>query len=227
LQQIGDLIDKDDAVSVERLRGMLTMRRAALEQELMDTQFQLASVEARLRQIEAEGRPSPYEIVVKAVEPVAVASLRQVVPTVGEVGYYCDHLYGTLYQSLAEARIAALEPEITLYHALEYRETDLDMETAVAVDPRNLAAAPPNAPFSLYELPALETAATLVFKGSFHAVVHPILALLGWIAEHGRVPDGPLRELHLSGPAHLADAAPEPPVIELQMPVRLNEEDEP
>ena len=54
LQQIGDLLAKDDQLPVERLRGMLMLRRAEIERELQEKQFQLAFV----KMIEAEiGKP--------------------------------------------------------------------------------------------------------------------------------------------------------------------------
>ena len=94
LQEIGDLLGGGNALPPEQLRGMLMLRRVELERELEERRWQLASVEARLQQIEQENEPDPYEIVVKSVEPLPVASLRLVIPTVQEVGYYCQTLYG-------------------------------------------------------------------------------------------------------------------------------------
>jgi DNA-binding transcriptional MerR regulator/effector-binding domain-containing protein len=223
LQQIHDLLDKDGDLPVERLRGMLTLRRAEIEQELLAKQLQLASVEARLQQIELEGKPSPYEIVVKEVEPLAVASVRQIVPQVTQMGFYCEQLYASLYRQLAAVGIEPEELEVTLYHVPEYVETNLDTEMAVAVDSRYLGQPPAGVGFQLYELPPVGQAATLVYHGPFEELTPAVLALLGWVAACGRVPDGPLRELHLSGPAHKygEQAAP---VLELQMPVRMVEE---
>jgi DNA-binding transcriptional MerR regulator len=223
LQQVGDLLARDDQLSVARLRGMLTLRRAEIEQELVEKQLQLAAVEARLRQIEQEGKPSPYEVVIKTVEPVTVASLRATAATIGEVGFFCERLYGSLYESLARVGITPQEPEITLYHTQEYRETDLDMETAVVIpaDARPLRGEPD---FTINRLPSIDTAATLVYQGPFHTLQFPILALLNWVADCGRIPDGPLRELHLSGRAHVDGVEQEAPVIELQLPVRMAEE---
>jgi DNA-binding transcriptional MerR regulator len=90
LQQIADLLGDRNDLPVEQLRGMLILRQAAIAQELEEKQWQLAGVAARLQQIEQEAQPSPYEIVVKSVAPLAVASVRQMVPTMNEVGYYCN-----------------------------------------------------------------------------------------------------------------------------------------
>lgn len=64
---------------------MLALRRVELERELEEKRWQLTSVEARLQQIQQENEPDPYEIVVKALEPTPVASLRHVSPTVIQV----------------------------------------------------------------------------------------------------------------------------------------------
>jgi effector-binding domain-containing protein len=61
--------------------------------------------------------------------------------------------------------------------------------------------------------------AALVFEGPFEEVIGPIQALLRWIGMHRHAPAGPLREVHLSGPAHSVNAGASLPVIELQAPI--------
>ena len=76
LAQIADLLRKDDKLPPEQLRGMLVLRQAELERELGEKRWQLAQVEARLQQIEQENNPDPYEVVIKGLGSVPVASLR-------------------------------------------------------------------------------------------------------------------------------------------------------
>ena len=219
LQEIGDLLGGGNALPPEQLRGMLMLRRVELERELEERRWQLASVEARLQQIEQENEPDPYEIVVKSVEPLPVASLRLVIPTVQEVGYYCQTLYGQLYRQLATAGVAWGGPELTLYHNDEYTETDIDMEVAAPVDGALVDAAPSVDHLAFRELPGHDLVAALVFEGQFEEVIGPIQALLRWIGMHRHAPAGPLRELHLSGPAHADEGSKALPVIELQAPI--------
>ncbi|MCB0148878.1 MAG: MerR family transcriptional regulator, partial [Caldilineaceae bacterium] len=73
LQEIADLLGDGSEVPVDQLRGMLVLRRKELERELADKRWQLASVEARLQQIEQENDPDPYEVIVKSLEPLPVA----------------------------------------------------------------------------------------------------------------------------------------------------------
>lgn len=220
LEQIAQLLEDEDELSVEKLRGMLLVRRADLKLELQNKHQQLAEVEARLRQIEQAGQPSPYEILIKAVPAQPVASIRQIVPTVGEMDYYCRTMYQQLYAALARRGITPLQPEITLYHAEEYTEIDLDVETAVAIQPKHLQHAPHDDGPTFRELPASELTAALIYEGPFGEMMPAILALLAYIGAHRHTAAGPMRELHLSSPAHDADGVAQAnPVIELQVPI--------
>lgn len=220
LQAIADLLGDGNEMPVDQLRGMLVLRQKELERELADKRWQLASVEARLHQIEQENDPDPYEVVVKSLEPLPVASIRLVSPTVQEVGYYCNTLYGQLYRALHNHGIEALTPEVTYYHNDEYSDTNIDMEVATAISGAALANAPADDAVQFRTVPGCDLAASLIFEGTFEAVVAPIQALLRWIGMHKHVPAGPLRELHLSGPAHDETAAKRAAnVIELQVPI--------
>ena len=97
LEQISQLLDKGDELPVTQLRGMLTMRRADLSQELQEKQAQLSRVEARLTHLEQAGQPSPYEILIKSLPSQAIASIREPVPSSPEMEYYCKVHHEQLY----------------------------------------------------------------------------------------------------------------------------------
>jgi effector-binding domain-containing protein len=183
-------------------------------------QLRLQRIEARLKQIEQAGQPSPYEIVVKPVAPLPAASVTAVVPHVQEMSFYCESLTNEVYRALRKAGIRPLQPEMILYHAKEYKETDLDVEAAVAVAPRYVDHAPLGESVSFREIPGHELAASLIYEGALRDVVPAVLELLGWVAYQEHVPAGPLREIHLSGPLHLDDTDDEEAVTELLLPIR-------
>jgi DNA-binding transcriptional MerR regulator len=221
LEQVAQLLEKRGAVSPEKLRGMLTLRRAELERELRDKHTQLVEVEARLHQIEQEGQPSPYEIVVKALPAYPVASVRHIVPSLSEMEYYCRQMYAMLYAALDRLHLPPMLPELTVYHTDEYREVDLEVEAAVVVEPALARHPPASDTLAFRELPPTELAATLIYEGPFSALTPAILALLTYIGAHRHTLAGPLREVHLSGPAHDADGRVHPrPIIELQIPIQ-------
>lgn len=218
LEQVAQLL-KDNDLPPEQLRGMLRLRQAELEHEIRESQFRLAEVEARLRQIEQVGLPSPYEIVVKPIEARPVASVRQVVPHVADMGCYCEVMYRRLYSELATLGLKPRGHEVTLYHAEQYRETDLEVETAVVVDEALLQRPPAGDVVRFGRLPPAALAAALIYEGPFAEIPPAILELLRWIGNHHHAPAGPLRELHLSGPAHVMGQPVETAVMELQLPI--------
>lgn len=216
LEQVAELLNRGDNLPVPELRGMLKLRQTEITRELQEKQVQLASVEARLHQLEQAGRPSPYEIVVKSLEPQTIASLRQIVPHVAEMGYYCQMMYAELYALLEQFRIASLEPELTLYHNEEYQETNLDVEVALPVAPMTQS---PDERLIVRDLPGAELAAALIYEGPFSEMEPAILTLLTYIGTHNHVIAGPLRELHHSGPAHINGLPVPTAVVELQIPI--------
>jgi DNA-binding transcriptional MerR regulator len=66
LEQIADLLQRD--LPVDQLRSLLLSKQAELEQQLQAMQTQLRRVEARLKQIEREGQPPQYEVVINSGE---------------------------------------------------------------------------------------------------------------------------------------------------------------
>lgn len=218
LEQVAQLL-REDEIPLEQLHGMLRMRQAELEQEVRVGQFRLAQVESRLQQIESAGKPSAYEVLVRSVAAQPVASVRQVVPHVSQMDYFCRALYEQLYNNLRALGVNPSGPEITIYHAEEYTEVDLEVEMAVAIDGSVAADSPSSNGITFWTLPSADLCAALIYEGAFADIQPAILELLRWVGTHDHVPAGPLRELHLSGPAHVAGHPVESAVVELQLPV--------
>jgi len=223
LEQIGRLVDDD--VPAEQLRGMLALKQAEIERQLTAGRTRLLRVEARLRQIEQEGEPSPYEIVLKKTSPLTIASTRTTVPTVEDMpALRCD-LYDELYEALERRGVEPGTPEFALYHTVEYLERDIDMEAAVAVDgPRGAGPEGRGDRPAFRELPAVPEMASVVHEGSAWEIPRAITALFGWIGANGYATAGPYRELHLYGRENdlfRADSANvDSLLVEIQVPVR-------
>lgn len=219
LQEVGDLLEKDDALPVAELRGMLLLKQAEVRQELAESHWKLKQIEARLTRLAEEGQPLPYEIVVKSVPETAVASVRTIVPHIHEMGFYCESLTNQVYAGLGQEKIRPLQPELVLYHTEEYKETDLDVEAAVAVHPKYLSRHPIDGKISFRQLPDHNLMASLIYEGVLSEMIPAVLALLSWVGMHQHCPIGPLREVHLSGPAHARSAIDDETVTELQIPI--------
>ena len=81
LEEIAQIMNDVRPLNADKLRGMLMMKRSEIELTLSEEQARLGRVEARLRQIELEDEPSPYEVLVKPIPGIVVASVRAIVPT--------------------------------------------------------------------------------------------------------------------------------------------------
>ena len=203
LEQIGEMLH--DGVSPEQLRGMLRLRRAELAQQIEQDQEQLARVEARLRQIEREGKMPDYEVVIKEVEPQWVASVRERLPAYSGIG----RLFGELYAYLGPMGAAGVGA--SRWHDGEYRETEVDGEAVVFLQ----RSVPASDRVKVYELPPCTMAST-VHRGSYRTIGQTHAALMKWIEANGYRFAGPDREIYLQGGGEQDN---ESYVTEIQLPV--------
>jgi effector-binding domain-containing protein len=207
LEQIARLLEED--LSADQLRGMLRLKQAEIQQRVGEEQARLARVAARLRQIEQEGKMPEQEIVIKKVEPLKVAALRDIIPTYDAQGPLWDELVAFLMQHGVES----VGPCLTIYHDTEHRDRDVDVEVCEPVG----ASLPDHPRIEVRELPTVETMASVIHEGSYDNFNETYTALLTWIEANGYRIVGPNREIYLRGPEHGGD--PETYVTEVQFPV--------
>lgn len=206
LEQIKQLLD--DRVSPVQIRGMLRLKQAELQQHIQLETSRLARVEARLRQIEREGNMPNYEIVLKKIQPMTVASIREVLPDYSDVGKLFDELTDYLQQH-------GVKPTgncAAIWHDDAYKETDVDGEAVDCID----KTLPENDRIKVYELPALEQAACVIHQGSYCTLTDSYNSLLSWIETNGYQIVGPNREIYIQGGPEQDN---ESYVTEIQFPV--------
>ncbi len=187
LEQIARLLDRE--LSPSELRGMLRRKQVELAQHVQEEQERLARVEARLRQIEQEGKMPTNEVVIKRVEQVKVAGVRDIVPTFGEQG----QLWGELGSYLARQHVNPVGPCLTLYHDTEYRERDVEIEVCEQVS----GTPPGEGRVKVQTLPAVDKMACILHHGGFEHVGETYDTLIKWIEANGYRVVGPNRELYL------------------------------
>jgi DNA-binding transcriptional MerR regulator len=188
LDQIGALLAED--MPLEELRGMLRLRRAEVAERLRAEQLRLAQIEARLRQIEQEARPPHYDVVLRAAPAQLVASIRATVPSPGEP---IARMFDALEQYAADRQVRAASSPLTIFHDAEYREEQIDVETAVPLSAPVL----PHGRICVRELPAIPMMACVVYTGGYERMSEVLEALLRWVAANGYCAAGALREVYL------------------------------
>jgi DNA-binding transcriptional MerR regulator len=208
LQQVQDLLA--DRIGIDELRGMLTLRHAQLQAQIVTDTAKLTQVEARLRTIESEGRMPVEEIVVKEVAPVRVAELTGLAASYEpeHISPVIQPLYPELMSRLTHAGVAIVGAPIAYYEDAPDGAVVVHATAPVAVEPDD------KYDFAIVDLPGIATAATVLHHGSMDNVVPTGQALEKWIEVNGYRSTGYAREVYLDCPPDLADW-----VTELQAPV--------
>ena len=208
LEQIDRLLEED--LSLEQLRGMFTLKQAQT-QHLIDTeQARLTRIAARIRQIEQEGKMPAYEVLLKQVDPLLVASIRDSIPFISERG----HLYETLSAYLDQQGVQGSQPDVLLVHSRhEWHDEGMSVDVEVAIPVPN--ALPGNEQIRIRTLPSGFMACT-VHTGDDLSLGQAYVALHRWMKDNGYRLTGTPRQVHLHCGEHLN---PSQYVTEVQFPV--------
>ncbi|HJQ14377.1 MAG TPA: MerR family transcriptional regulator [Anaerolineales bacterium] len=209
LEEIGRLLEGE--VSVEQMRGMLKLRRAEIRQRVEEETARLERVELWLREIEQEDSMSKYDVVIKKIEPMKVASVRGIVPTPPDQRSLWDELISYLQQK----DVHMMGPPMAIYHDPEFKERDWDIEVVMPLSEE----IPPSGRVQIYELPGAEKMACVVHTGPFATIMEAYNALAKWVDQNGYQIVGPGRELNLRLPDTPGDQNDPNTVNEIQFPV--------
>ncbi|MCB0015025.1 MAG: MerR family transcriptional regulator [Anaerolineales bacterium] len=156
LEQIGRLLR--DELSPSEIRGMLTMRKAEIEQTVRAEIDRLRHVEYRLAQIEQEGALWAHDVILKRVPPRTILSIRET-----GAGNHFQELFLELQKALPAGR-SPYEQVVFIMHSEVYEEEEMDIELGYLLadavhEPFALA---PHRLLTVRQLPAVELMATLV-----------------------------------------------------------------
>ena len=155
---------------------------------------------------------SKYDVVIKKLEAIKVASVRGVVPTPPDQGSLWEELMCTL--EAQKARI--IGPSMAIYHDPEFKERDWDIEVTMPVG----GEIAPEGRIRVYNLPAVATMACVVHNGPFATIGEAYDALAKWIDANGYQIVGPGRELNLRLPEPSYNQNDPNTVNEIQFPVQ-------
>lgn len=212
LKELGFTLDEvrrivDDDPGIERLQGMLQLRRSQLAAEVAASADRLAHVERRLRLIEQEEHMSETEYVVKSLPAVRLAAARVRVADMEAIGGVVEPLFVDTAAAV-QAAGGSLATPVAVY--------DVD-EDGVRITAGYDYAGAPAPGFELVELPGVATAMCGVHLGTMDTIAASWQALHRTIESQQLVPAGPARELYVR-----AEPVDDQSgwVTELQQPVR-------
>lgn len=207
LKQTAVMLDR--GLSADQLRSLLKRKRAEMTDNLRLAEDRLARIDARLRQLEMEGKMPEYEITLKELPPMKVASVRGIIPTYPQQG----HLWAALEKEMRLQGVKYAGPCFTRYLDSQYRDRDIDAEVCAPIEADCAA----SGQMKVQELPG-GTLAVTVHHGPFTTLGNAYGALLKWIEDNGYRITGPEREIYIKTGTPLRQDDPSY-VTEIQFPV--------
>ncbi len=208
LEQIAQFLAKD--LSLEQLQGMLKLKQAQTQQMIDTEQARLARIAARLHQIEQEGKMPTYEVLLKQVAALRIASIREIIPLPSNLQRLYAKIMAYLDQQQAQY---SLPPMLLFYSRSEQRDDGLyiDAEAAIPV----ATDLPENEQIKIRTLPAALMAST-IHTGDDLSMGRAYAALHRWMEDNNFRVIGPPRQLHLQRTEHMH---PSQYITEVQFPV--------
>lgn len=206
LQQIENALNR--ALTLDQLHGMLMLKHAEVEQQLSTEQARLDRIAARLKQIEQENSMAEFDVALKNVSPLLVATCTVTIPTNDLAADYLDGAYKATFDHLSTYKAKAAGPCFAIWHqGSEVLENEI-AEAGVPID-HQIAS---SEEVKVYDLPAI-LAASVVVQGGVEKLSQMHTALHQWMETQQYETAGSYREIYHTAP----DC--EHPVIEVQYPV--------
>lgn len=216
LDQIKRLLDTD--VSAAEIHGMLTLKKAQVEQTLRDELARIRSIEERLWEIETEGVLNDESVVLKSVPEQKFLSVRRTVPDI-PTGFALMQGIHRLLPGRAEDGRSVIGSFGIVFHGESFETEAIDVEMGYLLTQPFFERfpLPDGGEMTTRTVPAVETMATLARVGIYNDVVGHYGALGTWIERHGYQMAGAGWEVFLEPyqPGKEDEA-----VIEIQIPVK-------
>jgi DNA-binding transcriptional MerR regulator len=218
LEQISRLLDQ--GTSADEIRGMLTLRKAQIEQSVQAEMAQLHVVEARLQQIETYGQMQEPDVILKSVPAQQFLAWREVLPDMDAVRRLVQRIHAVVPKELGQNSLGHIAVVI---HFPIYEPEALDLEIGYLLTgkvSKSVRLSEERA-LAVQELPAIDTMATLVHIGKVSDSHHSYGVLGTWLEQNQWQIIGVGREILMQLPLQGKE---DEAVIEIQLPVsRIDE----
>ena len=223
LEQVARMVDQQ--VKPDEIRSILKSQQVELEREIQEAQRRLARVEARLDQIDMEGKMPEHEVLLKTLEAQWIASRRSKIATWDQeiFGPSLTRMFDEVGEYLKQQGVERISAGIALYHENQFIDInashqDPDVEAALPI----AKPIPENHLVKVRQLPKTEVA-YVVHQGFFSGLFLARQAIFAWIEANGYRRTGPIREIYLHfDPDRQTNQDSPRHITEIQFPVEKN-----
>lgn len=211
LEQIKKMLQAE--VSDDEIQGMLMLKKAEIEQTVLDDLQRLRRIEARLQQNQtADDAP---DVVIKSIPAQPFLSVRTTFSTQAEILQLIDQILHTIPTRVGSG---VLGSPAGIFYADDFSSTDNDIEIGYFLKKtvEKPIALTNDYVFRARDLPPVKTMASCVQGEGIDPVLVGFGKIAQWIEENGYRIAGPYREIMFNVTSiHDLENA----VLEIQMPV--------
>jgi predicted transcriptional regulator YdeE/DNA-binding transcriptional MerR regulator len=220
LVQIRNLLEGN--LSFDQLRLFFNQKQQELQHRLSAEQARLNRVAEILQQIEQEGSLPAYEVTLKQVPPLMVASQRAEISSDDQFGEYFQQARQRIELWVRTAGLRGRDQWLILHHNLAYRKHNLDVEVVQVLEQAGKARHVPGSPLVMVRwLPAVDRMASLLYCKSDRSKQSTYTDLNRWIERNGYFIAGPAREVILRDPERDLNVSS---FVEVQYPIENAQE---
>jgi effector-binding domain-containing protein len=188
---------------------LLEVKEKEVEEKIKEEQARLTKLRVFMDYCKQEDVNMEYDIIIKKVEPLKVAGVRDFIPNYSEQGHLWEELAGYIGKSNAKI----VPPCMVIYYNVPEGEERVDCEVIEPVQ----GLIESNDRIKIKTLAGEEQMACVVHMGSYRKLNLAYTAVLKWIEENEYSITGPHRELYLMGEWDCKNE--EDYVTEVQFPV--------
>jgi DNA-binding transcriptional MerR regulator len=211
LDQIAGIMQAE--VSDEQIHGMLLMKKAELEQTLLEDVRRLRRIEARLQQNQLAD--DALDVVIKSIPAQLFLSIRTIFPSPEELLQLVQHIQRTLPARVGR-RVLGQFAGVVYTDGFTYTNNDVECGYLLKKPVEEPIMLSEEYTLRMHELPAVASMATAVQTGGPDLVFVALGRIAQWIEANGYRIAGPYREIGIELPdSGIFDDI----VVEVQMPV--------
>ncbi len=208
LDEIALVFDK--GMDTTQIQTLLELKHIEITGRVKNEQARLGRIETFMKMYEQEEYIMKYDIVLKEIEPIKVATLRDIIPNYSEQG----HLWMELGEHIGKHGAKIVPPCMVIYHDAGYKEESVDAEIIEPI----VGELPDTDRIKVKTLEGVEEMACVVHKGPYQSLHMAYAAISKWVEENGYEIIGAHRELYLMGEWVTSDQNEY--ITEIQFPVK-------
>jgi DNA-binding transcriptional MerR regulator len=220
LEEIARMLNNN--IEADEIRHILQAQKTELVRVIQASQQRLARVEARLKQIDQEGKMPEHEVLLKTVEAQWIASMRQTLSSWEQevFGPALSRMFGQVGEYLNHQNVKPAGSGMALYHAdrlvqANSQRGEPDIEAALPI----AGPAPGSDVITIRQMPQTQVVYA-VHRGSFAGLLAAKQAVVAWAEANGYQRTGPFCEVYLHfDDGHQTNQDSPRHVTEIQLPV--------